>query len=130
MQSNLAADMAQQWQAFPESMLRGDVSALADWPPATAVDALQKLCHDLWAVRMGAAPRFFTLHDLASVIENTAGRSPKIQTEVGANAVGVEALASWSRDLNAIARTVDHPYNPSLLIESLVSRARTALTAR
>ena len=38
--------------------------ALADWTPAQAVDALQKLCHDLLAVKAGAAPRFFEPADL------------------------------------------------------------------
>lgn len=112
-----AADMAQQWQAFPKAMLLGDVSAMAHWTPAMAVDALQKLCHDLWAVRVGSVPRFFTLQDLTGIAENPAQ-------------AGLNALTSWSSDLNNIARTVDHPYNPGLLIESLVNRATTALTAR
>ena len=126
-QGNPAADTARQWQDFPKAMLRGDVSALADWPPAMAVDALQKLCHDMWAVRMGGAPRFFSARDLAALPAKTpakTGRGP--ENPVG---TGLQALALWSRDLNTIARTVDHPYNPGLLIESLVSRAKTALTA-
>ena len=126
-QSSPAAETAQRWQDFPKAMLRGDIGALVDWPPAMAVDALQKLCHDLWAVRVGADPRFFSLKDLAVISERpnvkTGGASQKLAV------TGLHALASWSRDLNAISRTVDHPYNPGLLIESLVSRAKTALTA-
>lgn len=124
-QSSPATEAAQHWQALPKAMARGDVSALADWAPATAVDALQKLCHDMWAVRVGASPRFFSAKDLPALASGKPGGAP--QNPAGA---GLQALASWSRELNAIARTVEHPYNPGLLIESLVSRARTALNAR
>jgi len=121
------AETAQRWHDFPKAMLYGDVGALADWPPAVAVDALQKLCHDLWAVRVGADPRFFSAKDLSAIPERPSGKTGRAsQLLIG---TGLDALASWSRDLNAIARTVDHPYNPGLLIESLVSRAKTALTA-
>ncbi|MEO7160976.1 MAG: DNA polymerase III subunit delta' [Polaromonas sp.] len=116
-----AGDAAQHWQALPKAMARGDVSALADWAPARAVDALQKLCHDVWAVRVGAAPRFFSAKDLPVSTSGT------LKNPIG---TGLYALASWSKDLNSLARTVEHPYNPGLLIESLVSRARTALNAR
>jgi len=118
-------DAAQHWQALPNAMARGDVSALADWAPARAVDALQKLCHDMWALRVGASPRFFSAKDLPVLPSGKPGSAP--QNSFG---IGLHALASWSRDLNAIARSVEHPYNPGLLIESLVSRARTALNAR
>ena len=126
-QSSPAAETAQRWQDFPKAMLRGDVGALADWPPSMAVDALQKLCHDLWAVRVGAVPRFFSVTDLAVLSDRPPGKTARVSH--GLVETGLHALASWSRDLNAIARTVDHPYNPGLLIESLVSRAKTALTA-
>jgi DNA polymerase-3 subunit delta' len=106
-------------------MARGDVSALADWAPARAVDALQKLCHDVWSVRVGASPRFFRANDLPVSTSGKPGGVP--ENTIGA---GLYALARWSKDLNSIARTVEHPYNPGLLIESLVSRARTALNAR
>ena len=45
-------------------MARGDVTALGDWTPAQAIEALQKLCHDLLAVAVGAAPRYFAAADL------------------------------------------------------------------
>ncbi|EJL77745.1 hypothetical protein PMI15_04551 [Polaromonas sp. CF318] len=111
-----AGEAAQHWQALPKAMARGDVSALSDWAPAQAVDALQKLCHDVLAVRMGAAPRFFSAADLSAA----AGKA----------GAGLYALASWSRELASIARTVEHPYNPGLMLESLVSRARLALNAK
>ena len=126
-QDNRTADTPRQWQDFPKAMLHGDVSALADWPPAMVVDALQKLCHDTWAVRVGGAPRFFSAGDLAVMSAKTSaktGRGP--ENPAG---TGLQALALWSSDLSTIARTVEHPYNPGLLIESLVSRAKTALTA-
>ncbi|WP_051676127.1 DNA polymerase [Polaromonas glacialis] len=126
-QGSPASETAQRWLDFPKAMLRGDVGALMDWPPAMAVDALQKLCHDLWSVRVGAEPRFFSAKDLAAIPERPTGKAGHASHELAGT--GLHALASWSRDLNAIARTVDHPYNPGLLIESLVSRAKTALTA-
>ncbi len=114
-------DAALHWQALPKAMARGDVGALADWAPAQAVDALQKLCHDVMAVRMGASPRFFSAKDLPAPAGSKAGNTP---------APGLYALASWSKELTAIARTVEHPYNPGLMLESLVSRARLALNAK
>ncbi len=114
-QGQNASQLAQAWQALPKAMVRGDVSALADWAPAQAVDALQKLCHDVWAVNSGAQPRFFRIDDLPS----------------GAGARnGMYALAAWSKELAQTARTVEHPYNPGLMLEALVSRARLALAAK
>ena len=52
------------------------------------------------------------------------GRTPQSPAKPG-----LYALATWSKELNAIARTVEHPYNPGLLLESLVSRARTVLNS-
>ena len=113
-----ASELAQSWQALPKAMARGDVAALADWAPAQAVDALQKLCHDVWAVKAGAQPRFFSLQDLPF-------------TPFGAQSLlgndSMQALASWSKELVSTAKTVDHPYNPGLMLESLASRARLAL---
>ncbi|MDB5869730.1 MAG: DNA-directed polymerase [Polaromonas sp.] len=119
------AEAAQHWQSFPKAMVRGDVSALADWSPAMAVDALQKLCHDVWAIRVGAEPRFFSAGDLPTVTSGKPGGAPHNPL-----AIGLHELASWSKDLSLMARTVEHSYNPGLLIESLVSRARIALNAR
>ena len=111
--SGQASQLAQSWQALPAAMARGDVTALADWAPAQAVDALQKLCHDVWAVKTGAQPRFFSLKDLPP-------NHPR--------AAGTQALSQWARELAATARTVEHPYNAGLMLESLASRAKIALT--
>jgi DNA polymerase III subunit delta' len=122
-QSSPPADAAQHWQALPKAMARGNVSALTGWAPAEAVDALQKLCHDVLALRVGALPRFFSAADLPAPLVGKAA----IATE---SRPGLYALASWSRELSTLARTVEHPYNPGLMLESLVSRARTALNAK
>ena len=112
---------AKHWQALPKAMARGEVSALADWTPAQAVDALQKLCHDMLAIRAGASPRFFGPQDLpvSAARQGQQGGGP-----------GFAALGAWAKELAAAARTVEHPYNPGLMLESLASRAQLALHAR
>lgn len=99
------------WSLLPKAVARGDVAALAQLAPAQAVDALQKLCHDLLAQSQGAAPRFFRAADLPA-------------------SASVQALTAWSRELAQAARTAEHPYNPGLMLEALVSRARSALNSR
>ncbi|MBB3176385.1 DNA polymerase III subunit delta' [Variovorax sp. Sphag1AA] len=98
------------WGLLPKAMVRGDVSALADHAPAQAIDALQKLCHDLMAADSGAAPRFFEIGDLPPV-------PPR------------GALARWSRSLANAAKTAEHPFNAGLMLEALVSEARTTLNS-
>ena len=92
-------------------MVRGDTAAIGGWGPADLVEALQKLCHDLMAVRSGAAPRFFEAADLPP-------------------AASVEALTGWWRSLAATSRTVEHPFNAGLMQEDLVTQARAALHSR
>lgn len=87
------------------------MTPLKDWTPAQTVDALHKLCHDVLAVKTGAAPRFFQATDLP------AGAS-------------LADLTAWARSLSETARTVEHPFNAGLMLESLVSQARHALNAR
>jgi DNA polymerase-3 subunit delta' len=99
------------WAKLPKALARGESAALADWSPAEAVDALQKLCHDLLARASGAPPRFFEAQDLPP-------------------AASFAALSDWSRELARTARTVEHPYNAGLMLEALVSRARSALNSR
>lgn len=96
------------WSKLPKAMARGDVSALKDWSPAQAVDALHKICHDVLAFKTGAKPRFFEECDLPS------GGS-------------MSSLTSWSKALGATARTVEHPFNAGLMLEALVSQAQIAL---
>jgi len=98
------------WAQLPRAIARGDVSALADRSPADAIDALQKLCHDLFASRAGAAPRYFAADDLPP-------------------APGWMALTRWSKALAASARTAEHPFNAGLMLEALVSAAQNALNS-
>ncbi len=99
---------ARQWSALPQALARGEVAAVADWSPAQAVDALQKVCHDLLVVGAGGEPRFFAQADLPV-------------------AVPLVPLAAWWRELADTLRTAEHPFNPGLMHEALVSRARVAL---
>ena len=98
------------WSLLPKGVARGDVGAIAGFSPPQAVDALQKLCHDLMASQAGAAPRFFAAADLPA-------------------AVPVNALSDWWQELSDTARTVEHPFNAGLMLESLVSRAHNALNS-
>lgn len=113
--SGQAEQIAQGWQALPKAMAKGDVSALSDLLPSQAVDALQKLCHDVWAVRSGSEPRFFRRQDLP----------PSDKTGLTSH----YALSAWARELSTTARTVEHPYNAGLMLEYLASRAKLALAA-
>ena len=99
------------WRQLPKAFVRGNLAALPDWPAARMVDAMQKLCHDLMAVQVGGRPRFFEPGDLPA-------RVP-----------GARALADWSRTLSASRRTVEHPFNPGLMLEALVSQAVRTLNS-
>ncbi|NMM09811.1 MAG: DNA polymerase III subunit delta' [Polaromonas sp.] len=121
-QNSPSREAAEHWKALPQAMARGEVAALAHLAPAQAVDALQKLCHDVFALRVGASPRFFSTDDLP-LIASRSGSAPAARP-------GLYALANWSKELTALTRTVEHPYNPGLMLESLVSRAQAALNAK
>lgn len=99
------------WALLPRAVARGDAAAVAGLSPAQALDALQKLCHDLLASQAGAQPRFFAAADLPP-------------------AAPVAALSAWWRELADTARTVEHPFNAGLMLEALVSRAHHALNSR
>ncbi|RZL64524.1 MAG: DNA polymerase III subunit delta' [Variovorax sp.] len=96
------------WALLPKAIERGDVGALADQAPAQAIAALQKLCHDLMAIGAGAAPRFFEAADLPP-------------------APPLRALGRWSKSLAGAAKTAEHPFNAGLMLEALVSEARSAI---
>ncbi|MCM2251264.1 MAG: DNA polymerase III subunit delta' [Ramlibacter sp.] len=105
---------AKAWAVLPKALARGDAGVLAGWTPAEAVSALQKLCHDLLAVKAGAAPRFFQAVDLPSA----------------ASSASFAALTGWARELAATVRTVEHPFHAGLMLETLVSRARSAINSK
>jgi DNA polymerase-3 subunit delta' len=111
LQWSQAGRTAQSWSALPKAVAQGVLATFADWGPAQVVDALQKLCHDLLLLRVGATPRFFAPADLP------AAPSGKLLTQ-------------WAKDLNATARVVEHPFNAGLLLESLVGRAQNVLNSR
>ena len=98
---------AQAWVRLPKAMAQGDVTVLKDWAPAQAVD---KLCHDVLAVKTGADPRFFDTADLP------AGGS-------------LSTLTAWAKSLATSTRTAEHPFNAGLMLESLVSQAKFALNS-
>ncbi|TFZ00899.1 DNA polymerase III subunit delta' [Ramlibacter henchirensis] len=103
-----AGRSAKAWAQLPKAISRGDVAALGDCTPAEAIDVLQKVCHDMLAARAGAAPRFFDPTDL-----------PRTGS--------YESLTAWWRELAQEQKTAEHPFNAGLMLESLVSRARSAL---
>lgn len=108
----LAAAQAAQWAALPAALAQGSTAALADAPLPEAVARLQKLCHDLMCVQVGAAPRFFAAADLP--------RRP----------LSLVALARWQQQLVRLARHATHPFNAPLATEFLTSAAQQALHSR
>ncbi len=99
------------WGRLPKAVQRGDLGLLQDWTPAEVLDALHKLCHDLLVVQQGATPRYFAAIDLPTPAP-------------------LHVLSQWGRDLVQTARTVEHPFNPGLLQETLLSQAKNALNSR
>ena len=110
-QSARSGRSGKMWSLLPKAVARGDVGAVAGFTPAQAVDALQKICHDLLSVQAGAAPRFFAAADLPAPAP-------------------VAKLGEWWRELGRTARTVEHPFNAGLMLEALVSQAHNALNSR
>jgi DNA polymerase-3 subunit delta' len=99
----LDSPLAGRWPSLPRALAQGQVAALADCSPKQAVDALQKLAHDLWAVKVHAAPRYFQAADLP--------RPPSAQ-----------ALLAWGQQLLVWARSIEHPYKTDLLLEDMVAQ--------
>lgn len=103
---------AASWSQFPRAMAAGDPALVRDWSAAELIDGLQKLSHDLVALGVGGAPRFFAPADLRG-----------LPTPIG-------ALTQWSRELARCMLTMEHPFNPGLMQEALVSGAQTALNSK
>lgn len=95
---------AEVWCALPARLRQGDASAVAGWPLPRLLDTLLKLCHDLMAQATGGEPRHF----------------PAAALPPGAS---LEALSTWSRELTTLARHDEHPWNASLMAESLAAQA-------
>lgn len=100
---------ARSWPQLPRQLAQGDVAALAAFAPPQAVSALQKICHDLMALAVGAQPRYFGAADLPST------------------PLSMVLLERWSRDLVQAARTAEHPFNTGLMMEALAAQARSVL---
>jgi DNA polymerase III subunit delta' len=107
----LAAGAIAAWARLPKALIIGAQGTTDDWSPKALLDALQKLCHDLWAVKLGATPRFFNAADL-----------PKPPP--------ARALSVWSEQLKSLARSIEHTWKAELLMEDLVSQAKIALNSR
>ena len=100
------------WAGLPRALAQGDSAALVGLPLPEAVARLQKLCHDLMALQVGAAPRYFSPDDLP--------RHP----------VPLPALSRWWQQLAQSARTAEHSWKPDLAAEFLASAAQQALNSR
>lgn len=98
------------WQALPKRVARGEVQALSELAPPRAIDALQRLCHDLVRRSHGQQGQFFAPASLPT--PKRAG-----------------PLLAWEAELRRAARHADHPLNASLWIESLVAQAQAAIVA-
>jgi DNA polymerase III subunit delta' len=98
------------WSQLPRALLRGDVAPLVAFSPTQVIDVMQKICHDQMCMQVGAQPRFFEPQDL-----------PKPPP--------MAALANWAKHLATSARTSEHPFNPGLMLESLVSQAQRTLNS-
>jgi len=98
------------WSQLPKAVERGDAGPMQGMSPVQVVGMLHKLCHDLQLMQQGAAPRFFESRDLPS-----GGR--------------FAVLSQWGRDLSKATRTMEHPFNPGLMVEALLSQAKIALNS-
>ena len=100
------------WAALPKAMRQGDARHLAELSPAQAIDALQKLCHDLVLRQTGAAPRFFDAAQLPAC------------------SASVAVLTDWFKRLMQSARTAEHPFNTGLMLEALTADAHQTLMSK
>lgn len=98
------------WSALPNAVVRGDVGFFKEWSIPQTVDALHKLCHDLIARQVGADTRFFAPQDLVG------------------NAT-FASLTQWGKSLSRTMRTMEHPFNAGLMLESLVGQAQSVLNS-
>ena len=101
------------WAQIPRALARGDLAPLADLAAPQLVSVLQKLCHDLLALRVGGEPRYFAAADLPAA----------------AHLPSVPVLTRWAALLRQEARTAEHPFNAGLMLEALAAQAREALAA-
>ena len=106
-----AAQAGIRWQSVPVALQQGDDVALKKLSATDLIDVLQKVCHDLQLVAVGALPRFFAERDLPPPVP-------------------LPALSHWGRELSRVRRTAEHPFNPGLMVEALLDSAKNALNSR
>ena len=94
--------------ALPRRVAAGDASPLIGRPLPRVIELLLKLAHDAQVLAAGGAPRFFAAAHLPA---NTD--------------IDTAALRQWQHALLRAARHDEHPWNAGLLIESLVSQAKS-----
>lgn len=99
------------WGDLPRALQKGHVQAAAGFSSAQLLDAQHKLCHDLWAIKLGAEPRFYAPQDL-----------PKPPP--------ARALAAWGEQLKSLSRRIDHPFKQDLLLEDMVQQAKLCINSR
>ena len=97
------------WSQLPEAVRRGHAGALSAWPVPRVVDALHKLCHDLFTLRAGGIPRYFSAGALATTAR------PELPS--------LEVLAAWQIELLRAARHDEHPWHAPLRVDALVAQA-------
>jgi DNA polymerase-3 subunit delta' len=98
------------WAQLPKALQRGDASMIQAWSAREILDAFHKLCHDLHLKSMGVPPRYFEPQDLPARVD-------------------LARVSAWGRELAAARRTAEHPFNPGLMQEALVSRAKNVLNS-
>ena len=96
------------WSGWPRLIAKGLPGLLEKLSATEGLACLQKLCHDLMAVSVGAPPQFFRPEDL-----------PKTPSATKA--------ALWSKELKDLTRHVEHPFNASLQMQAWTVRARLAM---
>lgn len=106
-----AGDTLESWPSIPVALRDGDASIFKDWSANLQIDAVHKLCHDLMLQHVNAEPRFFQKSDLRGIKPD------------------YRRLALWSKQLGAAMKTMDHPFNPGLMAEALVSQAQNVLNS-
>lgn len=96
------------WIELPRAISRGEPGWLGQCGIENALDALQRLCHDLMCRSCGGSASFFP----EAALPRPGDLAP---------------LAAWQAELMRWARNADHPWQEPLLVDSLVVAARQAM---
>lgn len=96
------------WTELPRALSRGEPGWLGQCGIENALDALQRLCHDLMRRACGGTASFFP----EAALPRAGDLAP---------------LAVWQAELVRWARHAEHPWQEPLLVDSLVVTARRAM---